>query len=132
MDGGTGTSVHRDAIGNIIGRAAVPGQPTLLIGSHLDAVSPPEATNSSRSSAEPPIAAVSFRHTNRSFELHSPFDKRGTAMVPFRSTKAAFRITETAEETYEIQRQPVDPVQGQPFLDGFDRAARAGSDAVEF
>ncbi len=53
-------------------------------------------------------------------------------MLPFRSTKATFRITETADETYEIQRQPVDPVQGQPFLDGFDRAARAGSDAVEF
>jgi allantoate deiminase len=33
-----GMSVHRDAIGNVIGRAGHPGQPTLLIGSHLDTV----------------------------------------------------------------------------------------------
>jgi allantoate deiminase len=33
-----GMAVHRDAIGNVIGRAGAPGQPTLLIGSHLDTV----------------------------------------------------------------------------------------------
>jgi allantoate deiminase len=33
-----GMSVHRDAIGNVIGRAGAPGQPTLIIGSHLDTV----------------------------------------------------------------------------------------------
>jgi allantoate deiminase len=33
-----GMRVHRDAIGNVIGRAGEPGQPTLLIGSHLDTV----------------------------------------------------------------------------------------------
>ena len=33
-----GMSVHRDAIGNVIGRAGMPAQPTLLIGSHLDTV----------------------------------------------------------------------------------------------
>jgi len=33
-----GMKVHRDAIGNVIGRAGDPGLPTLLIGSHLDTV----------------------------------------------------------------------------------------------
>lgn len=33
-----GMTVHRDAIGNIIGRIGAPDQPTLLFGSHLDTV----------------------------------------------------------------------------------------------